>query len=81
MREKLYATLLTLPTVSTGAAKRAEDEKAKAEIQREFSEHMQSLEHRIDAARDKLGELKDASEDQLEQLRRRIDDWLPSNTN
>jgi hypothetical protein len=28
-----------------------------------------------------LGELKDSGEDQLDDLKKRIDEWLPSNTN
>ncbi|MBW0146989.1 hypothetical protein [Marinobacter arenosus] len=60
---------------------KAEDDKAEAEIQREFSEKIQSLEDHIETARAKLGELRDSGEDQLDDLKRRIDEWLPSNTN
>lgn len=59
----------------------AEDEKAEAQIQREFSERIQDLEDKIEAARNKLGEIKDSSEDQLENLKKHIEDWLPSNAN
>ncbi|MBW7470636.1 hypothetical protein QQF73_05605 [Marinobacter sp. M216] len=60
---------------------KAEDDKAEAEIQREFSEKIQSLEDQIETARARLGELRDSGEDQLDNLKRRIDEWLPSNTN
>lgn len=60
---------------------KAEDDKAEAEIQKEFSEKIQSLEDQIETARTKLGELKESGEDQLDNLKRRIDEWLPSNTN
>ncbi|MBY5937853.1 hypothetical protein [Marinobacter nauticus] len=60
---------------------KAKDEQAEAEIQREFSERIQAVEDHIETARSKLGELKDSGEDQLEDLKKRIDEWLPSNTN
>lgn len=55
---------------------KAKDEQAEAEIQKEFSAKIQSLEEQIDTARSKLGELKDSGEDQLANLKKRIDDWL-----
>ncbi|MGM0766859.1 MAG: hypothetical protein ACQEV6_02415 [Pseudomonadota bacterium] len=60
---------------------KAKDEQAEAEIQREFSEKVQKLEDRIEEARQRLGEVRDSGEDQLRNLRERIDEWLPSNTN
>ncbi|MBO6851207.1 MAG: hypothetical protein JJ867_12200 [Marinobacter sp.] len=60
---------------------KAKDEQAEAEIQRQFSEKVQQLEDRIEDARQKLGEVRDSGEDQLKNLRERIEEWLPSNTN
>lgn len=60
---------------------KAKDEQAEAEIQRQFSEKVQQLEDRIEGARQKLGEVRDSGEDQLKNLRERIEEWLPSNTN
>ncbi|MDY6841134.1 MAG: hypothetical protein SV429_06445 [Pseudomonadota bacterium] len=60
---------------------KAEDDKAEAEIQKEFSEKIRSIEDQIETARARLGELKESGEDQLDNLKRRIDEWLPSNTN
>ncbi len=60
---------------------KARDEQAEAEIQRQFSEKVQQLEDRIEGARQKLGEVRDSGEDQLKNLRERIEEWLPSNTN
>ncbi|MGB1950437.1 MAG: hypothetical protein ACPHQ9_06705 [Marinobacter sp.] len=60
---------------------KARDEQAEAEIQRQFSEKVQQLEDRIEDARQKLGEVRDSGEDQLKNLRERIEEWLPSNTN
>jgi predicted nuclease with TOPRIM domain len=56
---------------------RAKDEQSEAEVQREFSEKIQDLEAHIDSAKSKLGELRDSSTDQLESLKKHIDDWLP----
>lgn len=60
---------------------KAKDEEAEAKIQKEFSERIQGMEDKIETARSKLGELKDAGENQLDDLKKRIDEWLPSNTN
>ncbi len=56
---------------------KAKDEQSEAEVQREFSEKIQAVEAQIDSAKEKLGELKSSSEDQLQDLKKRIDDWLP----
>lgn len=60
---------------------KAKDDQAEAEIQRQFSEKVQQLEDRIEGARQKLGEIRDSGEDQLKNLKDRIEEWLPSNTN
>lgn len=60
---------------------KARDDQAEAEIQKEFSEKVQQLEDRIEDARKKLGEVRDSGEDRLQDLKDRIDEWLPSNTN
>jgi GTP1/Obg family GTP-binding protein len=60
---------------------KAKDEEAEAQIQRDFSERIQAMEDQIEAARNKLGELKESGENQLDELKKRIDEWLPSNTN
>jgi DNA-binding transcriptional regulator GbsR (MarR family) len=62
-------------------AARAKDDQAEAEVQKEFSEKIQSLESQIETARARLGEIRESGEDQLENLKKRIDEWLPSNTN
>ncbi len=62
-------------------AARAKDDQAEAEVQKEFSEKIQSLESQIETARARLSEVRDSGEDQLENLKKRIDEWLPSNTN
>lgn len=64
----------------TKAAK-AKDDQAEAEIQKEFSEKIQSLENQIETARTKFAEIRSSGEDRLEDLKKRIDEWLPSNTN
>lgn len=60
---------------------KAKDDQAEAEVQKEFSEKIQSLEDQIETARTRLSELRDSGEDQLANLKKRIEDWLPSNTN
>ena len=60
---------------------KAKDEEAEAKIQRDFSERIQAMEDQIETARTKLGELKESGENQLDELKKRIDEWLPSNTN
>lgn len=62
-------------------AAQAKDDQAEAEVQKEFSEKIQSLESQIETARAKLSEVKGSGEDQLDNLKKRIDEWLPSNTN
>ncbi|KEF31481.1 Putative coiled coil protein [Marinobacter nitratireducens] len=60
---------------------KAKDDQAEAEIEKEFSEKIQSLEDQVETARTKLGELRTSGEDQLDDLKKRIEEWLPSNTN
>lgn len=55
---------------------KAEDEQAEARIQKEFSEHIQDLQKRIDEARNKMSEIRESGEDQLRDLTSRIDKWL-----
>jgi DNA-binding transcriptional regulator GbsR (MarR family) len=60
---------------------KARDDQAEAEIQKEFSERIQALEKQIETARTWLGEVRNSGEDYLENLKKRIDEWLPSNIN
>lgn len=60
---------------------KAKDDQAEAQIQKEMSEKIETLENQIEEARQKLSEIRDSGEDKLEQLKATIDDWLPSNTN
>ncbi len=60
---------------------KARDAQAEAEIQKEVSEKIQSLESRMDEARQKANELRDAGENRLDDLKKRIDEWLPGNAN
>lgn len=55
---------------------KAEDERAEAKIQKEFSERIQQLENQMDEARKKMSEIRDSGEDHLNKLKGRIDDWL-----
>lgn len=59
----------------------AQDEAAEAEVEREFAEKIKDLEGRVETARQELSNLRDAGEDKLQDLKARIDDWLPSNAN
>jgi len=56
---------------------KAQDEQAEAEIQKDFSERIQTLEDRVEEARTKISEIRDSGEDQLRDLKARIDEWLP----
>lgn len=60
---------------------KAKDEQAEAEIQKEVSEKIQSLESQMDEARQKANEIRDAGESRLDDLKKRIDEWLPGNGN
>ncbi len=60
---------------------KAEDEQAEAEIQKDFSERIQTLEERVEEARKKISEIRDSGEDQLRDLKARIDEWLPGGNN
>lgn len=60
---------------------KARDDQAEAEIQKDFSERIRTLENRIEEARRKISELRDSGGDQLEDLKARIDEWLPSGKN
>ena len=56
---------------------KAQDDQAEAEIQKDFSERIQALEEHVEEARKKISEIRDSGEDQLRDLRARIDEWLP----
>ncbi|MDX1551909.1 MAG: hypothetical protein R3198_04750 [Marinobacter sp.] len=60
---------------------KAKDDQAEAEIQKDFSERIQTLENRIEEARKKISEIRDSGEDQLRDLKARIDEWLPGGNN
>lgn len=60
---------------------KAKDDQAEAEIQKEFSERIQTLENRIEEARKKITEIRDSGEDQLRDLKARIEEWLPGGKN
>ncbi|MBL3555087.1 MULTISPECIES: hypothetical protein [Marinobacter] len=60
---------------------KAKDDQAEAEIQKDFSERIQTLENRIEEARQKISEIRDSGEDQLRDLKARIDEWLPGGNN
>lgn len=60
---------------------KAKDEQAEAEIQKEVSEKIQSLESKMDEARQKANEVREAGESHLDDLKKRVDEWLPSNAN
>lgn len=59
----------------------ASDDQIREKIEREFAEQVLALEDTIELGRRKLDELREAGENQLEELKKTIDDWLPSNTN
>ncbi|ROU02115.1 hypothetical protein EB809_01015 [Marinobacter sp. R17] len=60
---------------------KAKDEQAEAEIQEDFAKRIQELEDNVESARQKMGELREAGEDRLSDLKKRVEEWLPSNTN
>lgn len=60
---------------------KAKDEQAEAEIQKEVSEKIQSLETQMDEARQKADEIREAGESRLDDLKKRVDEWLPGNAN
>ncbi|MCR8913536.1 hypothetical protein FDP08_06710 [Marinobacter panjinensis] len=60
---------------------KAKDDQAEAEIQKDFSERIQTLENRIEEARKKISEIRDSGEDQLRDLKARIEEWLPGGKN
>ncbi|WP_165855564.1 hypothetical protein [Marinobacter sp. JSM 1782161] len=60
---------------------KAKDEQAEAQIQEDFAKRIQELEESVESARQKMGELRDSGEDRLNDLKKRIEEWLPSNTN
>lgn len=60
---------------------KAEDEQVEAEIQKDFSERIQTLEEQVEEARKKISEIRDSGEDQLKNLKARIDEWLPGGSN
>jgi len=60
---------------------KAEDDQAEAEIQKDFSERIQTLENRVEEARKKISEIRDSGEDQLSDLKARIEEWLPGGKN
>lgn len=60
---------------------KAEDEQAEAKIQKEFSERIQDLQKQVDEARSKISELRDSGEDQLNDLKNKIESWLPGRKN
>ena len=55
---------------------KAKDDQAEAQIQKEMSEKIESLENQIEEARVKLSEIKDSGEDKLSELKATIEDWL-----
>lgn len=59
----------------------ARDEEAEARIEKEFAEKIKALEDQIEQSREELKKILDAGDDKLKDLRDRIDEWLPSNTN
>jgi len=60
---------------------KAEDDQAEAEIQKDFSERIEALQNRVEEARNKISEIRDSGEDQLRDLKARIDEWLPGGKN
>ena len=55
---------------------RAENEKAGAALKEEFTEKIRSLQSDIEAAKEKLKEIKSAGEDRMADLKRQVSDWL-----
>lgn len=60
---------------------KAQDQDTEQKIEEEFAREIQSMEDNIELARKKMSELKGSGEDKLDDLKQRIDEWLPSNTN
>ena len=48
---------------------------------KDFSERIQALEEHVEEARKKITEIRDSGEDQLRDLKARIDEWLPGGKN
>ncbi|SDW37973.1 hypothetical protein [Marinobacter mobilis] len=59
----------------------ASDDQIREKIEREFAEQVLALEENIELGRKTLYEIQEAGGNQLEELRKTIEDWLPSNTN
>jgi len=59
----------------------AKDDAAEARIEKEFASKIKELEDQIEQSREELNKIVDAGEDMLKDLKERIDEWLPSNTN
>lgn len=55
---------------------KAKDEHAERQIRKDFDKEIEKLEDRMDEARKKISELRDASEDYLDDMKGRIDGWL-----
>lgn len=60
---------------------KAKDDQAEAKIQADFARQIQELEDNVETARKKMGELREAGEGHLADLKKRVEEWLPSNTN
>lgn len=55
---------------------KAKDDHAQKKIENELSENIRDLEKKVDEARSKLGEIRDAGEDKLKDLKKRVEKWL-----
>ncbi|MDC0661628.1 hypothetical protein [Marinobacter sp. SS21] len=60
---------------------KAKDDEAEARIEREFASKIKALEAQIEQSREELKKIVNTGEDKLQDLKDRIDEWLPSNTN
>ena len=55
---------------------KAKDEHAEKQIRMDFDKEIEKLEGRMDEAKKKIAEIRDAGEGHLDKLKGRIDDWL-----
>ncbi|MGM0451994.1 MAG: hypothetical protein ACQERN_02360 [Thermodesulfobacteriota bacterium] len=54
----------------------AENQKAEAKLKRKTLDRVHALENNISEARQKIDQLRQAGESQIEDLKRRVDSWL-----
>lgn len=55
---------------------KAKDEYAERQVRKDFDKEIEKLESRMDEAKKKIAEIRDAGEGHLDELKGRIDSWL-----